>query len=252
MTFSFGASSSASSRGGGDHLLLLLAGGCEYVEGAICEETRLRFHRTKIPHSGIRSCQTVCKMSDLGWRRGSGSNRRIKVLQTFALPLGYRADREAICHDNAPPPLKSNAGNILPTPVVFTFQNLRSYDLASMPASTLLRRPALVLALGLCGVAAVTTLLGASPAGRKPRPNLRRFQASMDRRHTRPSPPTATVSPIANAAYPRTTPITFTPAACPPARSRNSPPARATTSVPAWSPDGARIAFLAWTMAKRS
>ena len=25
------------------------------------------------------------------WRRGSGSNRRIKVLQTFALPLGYRA-----------------------------------------------------------------------------------------------------------------------------------------------------------------
>ena len=28
------------------------------------------------------------------WRRGSGSNRRIKVLQTFALPLGYRAVRE--------------------------------------------------------------------------------------------------------------------------------------------------------------
>ena len=27
------------------------------------------------------------------WRRGSGSNRRIKVLQTFALPLGYRADQ---------------------------------------------------------------------------------------------------------------------------------------------------------------
>ncbi len=25
------------------------------------------------------------------WRRGSESNRRIKVLQTFALPLGYRA-----------------------------------------------------------------------------------------------------------------------------------------------------------------
>jgi hypothetical protein len=25
------------------------------------------------------------------WRRGSGSNRRIRVLQTLALPLGYRA-----------------------------------------------------------------------------------------------------------------------------------------------------------------
>ena len=26
-----------------------------------------------------------------GWRRGAESNRRIKVLQTSALPLGYRA-----------------------------------------------------------------------------------------------------------------------------------------------------------------
>jgi hypothetical protein len=25
------------------------------------------------------------------WRRGSESNRRIRVLQTLALPLGYRA-----------------------------------------------------------------------------------------------------------------------------------------------------------------
>ena len=30
------------------------------------------------------------------WRRGSESNRRIKVLQTFALPLGYRARSEAL------------------------------------------------------------------------------------------------------------------------------------------------------------
>ncbi len=29
------------------------------------------------------------------WRRGAGSNRRIKVLQTSALPLGYRADQLA-------------------------------------------------------------------------------------------------------------------------------------------------------------
>jgi hypothetical protein len=27
-----------------------------------------------------------------GWRRGGESNPRIKVLQTSALPLGYRAD----------------------------------------------------------------------------------------------------------------------------------------------------------------
>jgi hypothetical protein len=27
----------------------------------------------------------------MSWRRGSESNRRIKVLQTLALPLGYRA-----------------------------------------------------------------------------------------------------------------------------------------------------------------
>src|ERR1035437_6684781 len=35
----------------------------------------------------------VCKLLIIKWRRGSGSNRRIKVLQTFALPLGYRAVR---------------------------------------------------------------------------------------------------------------------------------------------------------------
>src|SRR5208283_98376 len=32
----------------------------------------------------------------LNWRRGSESNRCIKVLQTFALPLGYRASRESL------------------------------------------------------------------------------------------------------------------------------------------------------------
>ena len=42
------------------------------------------------------------------WRRGSGSNRRIKVLQTFALPLGYRADQGKVHLQNtAPRPLKS-------------------------------------------------------------------------------------------------------------------------------------------------
>ena len=31
------------------------------------------------------------KVVDSNWRRGSESNRRIKVLQTSPLPLGYRA-----------------------------------------------------------------------------------------------------------------------------------------------------------------
>jgi hypothetical protein len=31
-----------------------------------------------------------------GWRRGSESNRRIKVLQTSPLPLGYRAPAQAV------------------------------------------------------------------------------------------------------------------------------------------------------------
>jgi hypothetical protein len=30
-------------------------------------------------------------MTEENWRRGPGSNRRIKVLQTSPLPLGYRA-----------------------------------------------------------------------------------------------------------------------------------------------------------------
>ena len=32
-----------------------------------------------------------CKVGCWFWRRGSESNRRIRVLQTLALPLGYRA-----------------------------------------------------------------------------------------------------------------------------------------------------------------
>ena len=36
--------------------------------------------------------EEICFM-EREWRRGSGSNRRIKVLQTSPLPLGYRALR---------------------------------------------------------------------------------------------------------------------------------------------------------------
>ena len=41
----------------------------------------------------IQSIDFVGNTLKTSWRRGSGSNRRIKVLQTFALPLGYRADQ---------------------------------------------------------------------------------------------------------------------------------------------------------------
>ena len=37
--------------------------------------------------------QKLLIIEEIFWRRGSESNRRIKVLQTFALPLGYRALR---------------------------------------------------------------------------------------------------------------------------------------------------------------
>ncbi len=47
---------------------------------------------------GTASAETLTTERELfgfvfSWRRGSELNRRIKVLQTFALPLGYRADR---------------------------------------------------------------------------------------------------------------------------------------------------------------
>ena len=46
------------------------------------------------PHATKRA---RCGLANLliYWRRGSGSNRRIKVLQTSPLPLGYRASRWA-------------------------------------------------------------------------------------------------------------------------------------------------------------
>ena len=34
---------------------------------------------------------SLCHTRDKNWRRGSELNRRIEVLQTSALPLGYRA-----------------------------------------------------------------------------------------------------------------------------------------------------------------
>ena len=40
---------------------------------------------------GDKAEQGKPKVIENRWRRGAGSNRRIKVLQTSALPLGYRA-----------------------------------------------------------------------------------------------------------------------------------------------------------------
>ena len=43
----------------------------------------------------------VSEITGFCWRRGAGSNRRIKVLQTSALPLGYRAGTAMGFADNA-------------------------------------------------------------------------------------------------------------------------------------------------------
>ncbi len=62
------------------------------------------------------------------WRRGAGSNRRIKVLQTSALPLGYRASqvgslrniahRTALSTPNAVRSLIDSPRETLPRPVL--------------------------------------------------------------------------------------------------------------------------------------
>ena len=51
---------------------------------------------SKFSHNEVKDIEfcKLCYFSDLRgkiWRRGAESNRRIKVLQTSALPLGYRA-----------------------------------------------------------------------------------------------------------------------------------------------------------------
>ena len=51
----------------------------------------LDFVRLWCPREDQRCCFWVFK-DVFCWRRGAGSNRRIKVLQTSALPLGYRAN----------------------------------------------------------------------------------------------------------------------------------------------------------------
>ena len=45
------------------------------------------------PFSSAKVRDENCLFCVSCWRRGAGSNRRIKVLQTSALPLGYRAEQ---------------------------------------------------------------------------------------------------------------------------------------------------------------
>jgi hypothetical protein len=47
--------------------------------------------RYSFRYSALSSVPRACRKLLVYWRRGSGSNRRIKVLQTSPLPLGYRA-----------------------------------------------------------------------------------------------------------------------------------------------------------------
>ena len=113
-----------------------------------------------------------------------------------------------------------------------------------MPVSTLLRRPALVLALGLCGVAAVTTLLGRLTSG--------------PQTQTKPAPLSGVDG---SAAYPAFSADGNRLAYSERGVSKDDAyhiyarrvPTGAVTQLttgesndisPAWSPDGARIAFL--------
>src|SRR5580700_3164705 len=50
-------------------------------------------------------------MRTKGWRRGSESNRRIKVLQTSPLPLGYRALSNTLAFRAEKVYLRGNAGS---------------------------------------------------------------------------------------------------------------------------------------------
>ena len=63
-----------------------------------CPSSAGPFHRKTAVNSKIRGERAVAEMTlEISrlrldcWRRGSESNRRIRVLQTLALPLGYRA-----------------------------------------------------------------------------------------------------------------------------------------------------------------
>jgi hypothetical protein len=60
------------------------------------DATRIQIHRVAAISSTVPfepRCELVIGYRK-EWRRGSESNRRIKVLQTSPLPLGYRANQD--------------------------------------------------------------------------------------------------------------------------------------------------------------
>jgi hypothetical protein len=63
---------------------------CPSDPGHIHKENRLKSRNQREPAvTGMNS--KTSSLRPFCWRRGSELNRRIKVLQTLALPLGYRA-----------------------------------------------------------------------------------------------------------------------------------------------------------------
>ena len=61
-------------------------------DGKCAKDTRIHEKGTPVERCGKRANrQKLLILIGRVWRRGAGSNRRIKVLQTSPLPLGYRA-----------------------------------------------------------------------------------------------------------------------------------------------------------------
>src|SRR5262245_30991869 len=56
----------------------------------------------RYPHPSLQVIEGNTQVIDFSWRRGGESNPRIKVLQTSALPLGYRAFEVTIHHTLRP------------------------------------------------------------------------------------------------------------------------------------------------------
>ncbi len=59
-------------------------------KGALPDFCRIHFREAAIISQNAGTRETSITLA-FTWRRGSESNRRVRVLQTLALPLGYRA-----------------------------------------------------------------------------------------------------------------------------------------------------------------
>src|SRR6266542_3603131 len=79
----------------------------------ICDGGRFRVRASRSARRGRRGDdgQPLVARAERGWRHRPDSNRGIKVLQTFALPLGDGAVPGAFLPD-APPPVNADAGRL--------------------------------------------------------------------------------------------------------------------------------------------